>query len=270
MSRRKKSPEPASEGAPEWMLTYSDLVTLLLCFFILLYSMAVLDKQKFSEVAFSLRSSFNHVSSGDKFNTNKGEAMISITPFDQGEELIESLEQFEDIQKQAEESEEATASMDEKEKEAVQRKEEIKEAKDNLQNLINELGLNENIKVLDEKGSVILRIDSLILFDSGSAELKVSGKPVMEKLGTILKTLDTEILVQGHADDRPIHTTLFPSNWELSTKRATNVIKYLVDASKLDPKYLTGTGNAEFKPIVPNDTEYNRQKNRRIDIIILK
>ena len=76
--------------------------------------------------------------------------------------------------------------------------------------------------------------------------------------------------MQGHADDRPINTPEFPSNWELSTKRATNVVKFLIDECGVDPKNLTATGNAEFRPVAPNDSEYNRQKNRRIDIAIYK
>jgi len=93
---------------------------------------------------------------------------------------------------------------------------------------------------------------------------------IIEKVGVILKSLDTEIIVQGHADDRPINTPVFPSNWELSTKRATNVVKFLIDKCGLEEKNLTAAGNAEFKPIAPNDSEYNMQKNRRIDIVIFK
>ena len=251
MSKRKKKTEEASEGAPEWMTTYSDLVTLLLTFFILLFSMAAIDKQKFEQVAFSLRSAFTLISSGETYDVNTGKSMISITPYDNAPE----------------ESEEDESEDDEAKKEKEKK---IEKMKVDIEKLINELGLVENIKVIEEDDEIILRVDSLILFDSGSAELKVSGKPVVEKIGLIMKSLETDILVQGHADDRPINTSEFPSNWELSTKRATNVVKYLIEKSGMNQKFLTATGNAEFKPIAPNDTEYNRQKNRRIDIIVVK
>ncbi len=255
MSMRKKKAEEVSEGAPEWIVTYADLVTLLLTFFILLFSMAIIDKQKFEEVAFSLRSAFTHISSGEMFNENQGNTMISLTPFNEGSKLIEN----ETKEDEAEQSASTEKNI-----------EDVKAAKLDIEKLIEEMGLNENIKLIEEKDEIILRVDSLILFDSGNADLKASGMPVLEKIGLIMKNLKTDIFVQGHADDRPISTVVFPSNWELSTRRATNVVKYLVEKSDMEQKYLTATGNAEFKPIAPNDSEYNRQKNRRIDIVIAK
>jgi chemotaxis protein MotB len=102
----------------------------------------------------------------------------------------------------------------------------------------------------------------------GKADIKDSGKEVLDRLSTLLAELGNDILIQGHADDLPINTVLFPSNWELSTKRATNVVKYLVDFCNLPPEKLTATGNGEFRPIKPNDTPENRQENRRVDIVI--
>ena len=263
MNRRKKKAEEASEGAPEWMTTYSDLVTLLLTFFILLFSMAAIDVQKFEEVAFSLRSSFAKISGGDMFYEDDGKSIISMTPYDNASKESSTNEN------EANNNEFKENELNESE--AINNKlADIKAAQIDIEKLIKEMGLNENIKVIDEEDRVILRVDSLILFDAGKADIKASGKFVIEKMGFILKELKTDILVQGHADDRPINTTIFPSNWELSTKRATNVVKYLAETSGVEEKYLTATGNAEFKPIVPNDTEYNRQKNRRIDIIIEK
>lgn len=274
MGRRRKR-ESAGGGGGSWLTTYGDLVTNLMCFWVLMYSMAVLDLQKFDEVAKSVRSAFSSAGSGGTFNINTSESMISITPYNNGEEILDELEnereketagaQDDEDGKPGAEVEDDTAAGD-----SERRQDNIKVAAANIQGLIDKMGLNENIKVIDEQTRIILRVDSVILFDTGSADLKSSAKPVIEKMGTVLKTLDTEILVQGHADDRPINTTLFPSNWELSTKRATNVVKFLVDKCDIEEKYLTPTGNAEFKPIAPNDNEYNRQKNRRIDIVILK
>ena len=260
MNRRKKT-EAASEGAPEWLVTYSDLVTLLLCFFVLLFSMAIIDAQKFEEVAYSMRSAFSKIS-GNVFDDNSGDSMISITPYDNAfKESEESKESKES------EIEESKPDVD---KSAEMKKIAISKAIADIEKLIEEMTLAENIKVIDERGIVIFRIDSGILFDMGKADLKATAKLVIEGIGSKLRGLETEIVVQGHADDRPINTMIFPSNWELSTKRATNVVKYMAEISGIEEKYLTATGNAEFKPIVPNDTEYNRQKNRRIDIIITK
>ena len=249
MRRKRKNDEEVSEGAPEWMTTYSDLVTLLLCFFVLLFSMANIDKQKFEAVAFSLRSSFMKISGGDHFGTNVGDTMISLMPYNKEEVLVEN---------------------DNRENGSISDNSNMEEAKTDIEELVKDMGLDEHIKVIEENDVIILRFDSIVLFDSGSANMKASGMPVLDKIGTVLKSLEKEIFIQGHADDRPINTAEFPSNWELSTKRATNVVKYLVKDCGMWESLLTATGNAEFKPIVPNDSEYNRQKNRRIDIVIKK
>lgn len=264
MARRRRAPVDSGGGGGSWLTTYSDLVTLLLCFFILLFSMAIVDKQKFQEVALSLRSAFSGGTGIMK--SSDGDSMISITPFEDGEQILQDLS---DSNKE-DDGNIDEGLLDDTAGDTAERLETIKIAKINIQGLIDQMGLNENIKVIDEESRIILRMDSIILFDSGSADMKPTAIPIVEKMGQILKTLDTEILVQGHADDRPIHTALYPSNWELSTKRATNVVRFFVDKSGMKEEHLTAAGNAEFKPIAPNDTEYNRQKNRRIDIVILK
>lgn len=272
MGRRKKQEE--SSGGASWLTTYSDLVTLLLCFFILLFSMAIVDKQKVTKAALSIRAAFLGETGDDIFEMSTGDTLISLTPVIDENDLLDRLD--EEAGAEGEEGDETGAEGEEgdetgAEGEEVGRESEgIRTLKADIQGLIDKMGLNENIRVIDEGTRIILRMDSVILFDTGKADLKPSARPVIEKIGEILKSLDTEIQVQGHADDRPINTPEFSSNWELSTKRATNVVKYLIEKCGVSEKYLTATGNAEFRPIAPNDSEYNRQKNRRIDIAIYK
>ena len=139
-----------------------------------------------------------------------------------------------------------------------------------MEDLILDYDLGEYVTIIDEVNTITLRIESIVLFDSGSADIKPVGRDVLKRTGEMLKTLNRDIEVQGHTDSVPINSTLFPTNWELSTKRATNVVLFLVQNSGMDPKRLTATGNGEYRPIVPNDTEANRQKNRRIDVFIEK
>lgn len=242
--RRKRRAKEDSGSASSWLTTYSDLVTLLMCFWVLLYSMSILDLKKFEALKSSLRSAFTGEVS--ILPVHDGDSVISITPYEDNEP--DTGDSGDDAQK----------------------RESIEDAKADIQGLVDKMGLNENIKVLEEETMIILRMDSLILFDTGKADIKSSAEEIIEKVGVILESLDTEITVQGHADDRPINTPIFPSNWELSTKRATNVVKFLIERCGLKEKNLTAAGNAEFKPIAPNDTEYNMQKNRRIDIVIFK
>ncbi|MCX7841910.1 MAG: OmpA family protein [Clostridia bacterium] len=252
---RKKIEAEESGGAPEWMTTYSDLVTLLLTFFILLFSMAVLDKQKFQEVAFSLKSSLTHKSNGEMFMDNTGKEIFSVMDQVNVADSDENSQKNDDVSKN-------TSSGDSKEK--------IEKMIKDFQKAIDELKLNDLVKVLEEDEQVILRVDSVVLFDLGSADIKESGKVALQKLSEVLKSVNNEIIVQGHTDNIPVNTYLFPTNWELSTKRATNVVLFLVNNCGLKPTKLTATGNGEFKPIAPNDSDQNRQKNRRIDILIQK
>ncbi|NLK87273.1 MAG: OmpA family protein [Clostridiaceae bacterium] len=274
MGRRKKKVEESSGGG-SWLTTYSDLVTLLLCFFILLFSMAIVDKHKFDKVALSVRAAFSGAGM-ETFDQKSGDTMISLTPFDNGEDIFDEQDtgpgQEDDPGDQGVDEDDGNPGDEGDETDVGEDLGEgsINAFKVDIQGLIDKMGLNENIKVIDEGTKIILRMDSVILFDTGSADLKTSAKPVIKKIGEILKTLDNDIQVQGHADDRPINTREFPSNWELSTKRATNVVKFLIDECDISQENLTATGNAEFRPIVPNDSEYNRQKNRRIDIAIFK
>jgi chemotaxis protein MotB len=252
LSRKSLPEDERSEGAPEWMTTYSDMVTLLLTFFVLLFSMASVDSKKFEAVAYSLRSAFLKTSNGEMFYNNNGKDVINLleesTPVDNNTNEINDKENG------------STAA----------RQETITEFSADIEELIEELEIEDFVQVVETKTTVILRINSVILFDIGKADIKDSGKETLKKVGELMKKLNTGIAVQGHTDNVPINTKLFPTNWELSTKRATNVVLFLVDECSLDPTMLTATGNGEFRPIAPNDTEENRQKNRRIDIVINK
>ncbi|KNY26142.1 flagellar motor protein MotB [Pseudobacteroides cellulosolvens] len=257
--------EEQSEGAPEWMVTYSDLVTLLLTFFILLFSMATLDKQKFMEVAKSLRSSFTHTSNGEMFDTNKGKDMIAILESNNG--YAKESKEGDSTEGEKEKSESATKDA---KKELEKSKITMEDVKKELEITIKEEKISDNVKLLETQDKVILRIDSVILFDSGFADIKKSGLSVLGKIGQMLKKLDNDIIVEGHTDSIPIHNSQYPSNWELSAKRSINVVLFLAKQSGLPSQQLTSTASGEFKPILPNNSEANRAKNRRIDIVIIK
>ncbi len=250
MSRRRRRNEEEAEGVADWMLTYSDLVTLLLTFFVMLFSMANIDKQKFEQVAMSLRSSFLQMSNGEMLHTNTGR------------ETLDYTEEYTPVD--VEELEVLSEALNE------EPNMELMDVKEQLQKAIDEMNLNDYIKLLDSREEVIMRFNSLLLFDTGSAEIRHSGKELLVKTGQILSGIHNEIMVQGHTDNVPIETLIYPTNWELSTRRATNVVLFLVANTSMDATKLTATGNGEFKPLASNDTEEGRQKNRRIDVVIVK
>ncbi|MBU0566740.1 OmpA family protein [bacterium] len=129
---------------------------------------------------------------------------------------------------------------------------------------------NFEVSVKEEKGKLTITMQDKILFDTGKADIKKKALPTLDKLAKILKEHgDREILIEGHADTVPISTPLFPSNWELSTRRATTVLQYFVRDQKISPKRFSAAGYGEYKPIATNSTVEGRAKNRRVEVILL-
>ena len=300
---KKKRAEDVKPGVPEWMVTFTDLITLLMTFFVLLYSMSSLETTKFESIASSLRGSFNIFSSSGMFNQNVGDALFSVTnrpnaqeeaeeppPEPGSKEYTEMLEgTIADLKSQVTElSEELATYIDTEledpggdtkpveltEEEIMQL--EIRAARQRklehfMQDILYEtdkLGIGGYVSIVSEEERLVLRLDSQILFNSGSATLDTKGRTVMIALGENFRDLDHFIEVQGHTDNVPIRTSQFPSNWELSTQRATNVVRILQDECGVPPTRLRSTGFGEYQPIGDNATQEGRQSNRRIDIVI--
>lgn len=129
--------------------------------------------------------------------------------------------------------------------------------------------LVENFKIIKDKRGIILRCENAIFFDEGSAELKDEGIKILNELAMAVKELDKPLIIEGHTDSTPINTEKYPSNWELSTARATNIVKYFIKHCGYTPNRLSAVGYGEFAPIVANDNVKNKAKNRRVDIILL-
>ncbi|NLI39545.1 MAG: flagellar motor protein MotB [Clostridiaceae bacterium] len=257
---RKKQRQEESSGAPEWMTTYSDMVTLLLTFFIMLFSMATIDKNKFTDIAKSLSNSLMNLSTGESILDSSGKSIITVdfvNPSDknlpeQKEKYIESAEEMViDAQRQIHNME-----MD--------------IAKDEIRQAVEAQGIGEKVEIVEEKDYILVRLESEVFFDSGSADIRPGGFLVLQQFAEILRNIDNEILVSGHTDNVPINTPLYKSNWELSTARATTVVRYFTETLGLDPVKFTATGNGEFRPIGDNNTAEGRQRNRRIEIMIMK
>ena len=301
----RKKIEEQSGGAPEWMTTYSDLVTLLLTFFILLFSLSAIDAAKFEAITASLRSSFSVINRSGMLHSNTGDTIISITdqtnaqedqeeppPEPGSKEHVEMLEgtifelrqevevlsdelaQYQEIEAEAEEDSRDTTPYEMTEEEIIQkeirdaRQQKLNNFKQDILEEIDVLGIGGYVSIVSEEERLVLRLNSQILFDSGSATLRQEGRDVMLSLGESFQDLDHFIDVQGHTDNVPIRTSQFPSNWELSTQRATNVVRILQDECQVPPSRLRSTGFGEYQEISDNATPEGRQNNRRIDIVI--
>lgn len=160
-------------------------------------------------------------------------------------------------------------ALEEKEKAIA----ELKKTHDKLINELKEEIKRGEIEVTQLRDKLTLQMVEKILFDSGSADIKISGKKILDRVAEILKKVtDRQIRIEGHTDNVPIGPKIakkFPTNWELSTARATNVVRYLIEKGGIDPKFLSASGYAEYKPIDTNDTEEGRARNRRIEIVLI-
>jgi chemotaxis protein MotB len=209
------------------------MVTLLLCFFVLLFSFATLDVQKFQAVAQSMSGSLGVLDSG---MTVSMEPLVNTFPSDMP---IEEEEEFSRLY------------------------EEISE-------YVRENNLANSITIfLDERGLLVRFLDN-VFFDSGKADLKPEAKEIITKVAEILKKNNYSIRIEGHTDNVPMHSFRFPSNWELSTTRAVNVVRFLIEINGLEAKRLSASGYADQHPVDSNDTPEGRQKNRRVDMVILR
>ena len=125
------------------------------------------------------------------------------------------------------------------------------------------------MEIIETEQGVAIQVRESILFETSKSTLREDSKEVLSSIAELLSSIDNTIVVEGHTDNRPISTAEFPSNWELSVDRAVNVVKYFVENTGIDPKRLSATGYGEHHPVVPNDTEENMAKNRRVNILII-
>lgn len=258
MSRRK---EQAEEGAPAWMATYGDLVTNMLVFFVLLFSLSTVDKNKFEQVAASLSYTMLNLKGGDSILEGTGNSIISFdfTKYDSEEAEAKRKEKYiKDAQEMVVDSEK---NLEDKQ---------LDDAKNDIRDTIEEQGISDKVQVVEEKDFILIRLDQEVFFNSGSADILPEGVSVLSSLAQSLRGIENEIMVSGHTDNIPMTNKKFDTNWELSTARATNVVRFLVEVEKLNPSLFTATGNGEFRPVGDNSTVEGRQKNRRIEIKIIK
>jgi len=228
---RKRIAPPVSSGAPEWMTTYGDMVTLLLCFFVLLFSYSVIDQMRFQQIISSIQITF----------LGERGIMQASPEVSRGEQIELSVDhKFEDVL--------VTYHT--------------------VQEFLQKEKLDNEISLRIEERGVVLEIQDQILFDSGKAELKLEALPLIDKVAVLLGRIPNKVIVEGHTDNVPINTVFFPSNWELSVARAVRVVRALSEQRQLDPSRFIATGFGEFHPVASNETAAGRARNRRVNIVV--
>lgn len=265
MAKRKEDPPAA--GSPAWMATFSDLMNLLLCFFVLLFSMSSTDVEKFQEVMASIQSSFSILPSG---GSALDEGVLISSGVSQLSELSEyytsmGLNTEGELDAEIEKSELEQAQ----EKIEAEKMEESQEMAEDIEEKLGEMNLLEDVEVVATSSYVMLNLNGAILFDSGKDELKPEALGVLSQIGTVIREYDGYMIeVVGHTDNVPIHSDKYPDNRMLSLWRAYAVYDYFIEEVGIDPYYIKSTGRGEDVPIADNSTVEGRAQNRRVEIKI--
>lgn len=247
----KRRGESTREDTDRWLLTYADLITLLLGFFVLMYAMSQIDAKKFGRVSEGLHGVFH---GGDSFfsqDTTRVQIGSGVLKLGRLKLIQQRVKRISD-----------------------------RLGKERVSTGAPEKGLDQYGKLsrknepaaitteINERGLVIHILESA-LFESGKADLKLSAEETLNLIANEIKGVPNHVRVEGHTDDRPISTFRFPSNWELSSARATAVVRFLTDRHSFPSVQISALGYGEYRPLSTNSTSYGRAKNRRVDIVVL-
>jgi chemotaxis protein MotB len=257
MKRRRIKSAKKNSGAPKWMVTYSDMVTLILVFFILLFSMSQIDRVKFEAIAesFDNRVILDFLPSAVPMEHPSESA--EIIEGEDRNELLHFMEPDERMPGGMEEPDGDTQGS-------------LDSLLTEVENYLDENKLNNVITANRTERGVVLVLQESILFDSGEAAVLDSGKNFLKEVGKLLFDIPNRVKVEGHTDSRPIASHLYPSNWELSGARAGSVTRYLINEFQLEETRFTIVGYSDTRPLAENTNAVNMSKNRRVEIVILE
>jgi len=231
-NRRSGSKKPDDSSGGGWEIVYSGFVLILLCFFIMLSSFSTMEEAKVMQFVKSFISAVSIMPGGVKFES--GTAVVS-----------------------------DSANI-------VDNKEQLAKIWADLEDLADNFNLEDEISLALTREGLVMRLSEHTLFELGVATISEEALPLLAKIGAIISKTAHFIRIEGHTDNLPIHTKMFPSNWELSTARAVNVLRYLIQNHNIDSQRMAAEGFSEYQPLVANDSKENRAKNRRVEIIFIR
>lgn len=241
MSRRRAK-EESGGSAPAWITTFSDLMSLLLCFFIMLFAFSTVDVSRFKEALISLQGALGVLTGGPSL-LNPGEAPLPPDSPSQVMEWNEAPELLPD---------------------------DLVQLKAAMEQYLDEAGISGKVIVETSKRGLLVRFTDTILFDLGKADLRPDSRALLSSIGGFIAPVSNEIIVEGHADNYPLRPDAkFATNWELSAARAVNVVRYFTEDMHMRPERFSAAGYGEFRPVVENTTEENKAMNRRVDIVLV-
>jgi chemotaxis protein MotB len=251
--KRHAAHEEEHENHERWLITYADMITLLMAFFIMMYAMSILDIKKFDQfkagVATQLGKSPVIVGGQGILQGGTGVANAAAPPIGGSPDGGTTVPT------------DATGDVPQGQ---------LHYLVDEIHQRLQDAHLEGTVQVeIDPARGLVVYVKDRVFFASGQAAISIEGRSVLDQLAAVLAHIDNTIVVEGHTDDRPIASSMFPSNWELSTARATQVLRMLVESHGLPAPRFSAAGYADTRPRVPNDTPAHRGTNRRVEIVIV-
>jgi len=232
-NNKKKFLKPSGDSpGGGWKIVYSGFILILLCFFIMLSSFATMEEAKVMRFVRSFANAVSIFPGGRKFESGMAVLPDSADIVDNKNELAKIFEK--------------------------------------LEVLVGQSDFDDGTSISYSPEGLVMRLADYALFDLGVADISPEALPLLEKIAVIIANTSYFVRIEGHTDNLPIHTQQFPSNWELSTTRAVNVLRYFSEVHQISQQRLSAVGFAEFQPLVANDPAVRRSKNRRVEIIFIK
>jgi len=242
MKPRKKSKPRVNHE--RWLVSYADFVTLLFAFFVVLYSVAQVDRKKVVELAEAIQQAFGNAQASP---VSRRPVILQIPP----SELAKNL---------------ATASPQENPEEDR----DLTDLRQELERALAEQIAQGEVSIRSSSEGLVISLQEAGFFESGSATIRSTSRSVFGRIVALLSERSCQVRIEGHTDNVPIHNSQFNSNWELSTSRATEVVRELITHYQFAPELLSAAGYAEYHPVASNHTEEGRAKNRRVDVVIVR
>lgn len=241
MANKRKKEEHEEHMDETWLVPYADILTLLLALFIVLFASSQIDSAKFKAIETAFKQAFQ----GNAGILDSGQNPIPLP-----EPATPQQSSPENINKE---------------------NNNLKSLQDNINRFIAQNNLQGKIDTSITDEGLVFEINNELLFNRGGAQLGTNIQPLISKIADLLSMTTQQIIISGHTDDRPINTEEFPSNWDLSSKRAINVMKSILAQNQyLQPQRFSAIGYGEYRPTAPNITEENRTKNRRVEILLVR
>ncbi|MDD3580444.1 MAG: OmpA family protein [Desulfobacca sp.] len=245
--RTSPKADPKNSQQERWLISYADFITLLLAFFVAMYSVSRLDQEQLIEAQASIHQAIHSFLPQVRPNLAPLKGKSS--------EKVDSPAVLCPMPDQVQVSPPADLSQ-------------LRQIEEELIRNLKASPDFKDVQVLSTPQGMLLRFRDLVFFDTAKADLRPEVYPLLDKMALIFDKIPNEVMVEGHTDDRPIHTAQYPSNWELSTARATALVRYLVEHAHIEPRRLSAAGYGPYHPVADNRHETGRQANRRVDLII--